>query len=271
MNDEVLLIKIGGSSITYKGGEESLNWEALSWLVKAIKDGLNNENDAARRRRRSYIIVHGAGSFGHHIAKAYGLSGKTEPPLIANHANEILQQTNLDDMNRRTQLLLGLSRTRHSVQKLNHILLTAFLENDIPAVTISPCFGIPNLQAHGGDHLARKALQTTVESTLKAGLIPILHGDAGLYGTDDVGILSGDVLMKIIGSASFITNVVFVTDVDGVFTRDPHSDPNATLIETLLVDVLTKSLLSSTVTIDAAGSTHDHDVTGGLKVRICKR
>jgi isopentenyl phosphate kinase len=267
--NETVLIKIGGSSITQKGVKETLNRDALTWLVNTVKVGRLLKEDRHNTRRR-YVIVHGAGSFGHQVAKEYGLSGKTEPPPAAptTNSNEGTTENSHDNWeDRDRRILLGLGRTRQSVQKLNQIILAAFLEQDIPAVTISPCFGIPNLQAHGGDHCAQEAFRSVVESAVKAGLIPIIHGDAGLYGTDDVGILSGDTIMKIIGSASFITHVVFVTDVDGVFTADPHADPNAALIRTLRVDTRTASLLPSAQSIDAAGSSHDHDVTGGLKVR----
>jgi isopentenyl phosphate kinase len=269
MNDAVVLIKIGGSSITQKGLKESLNRDALTWLVNTVKDDRQLEEDYPRKTRRRYVIVHGAGSFGHHVAKEYGLSGKTEPPpKSATNSSEVTIENSHDNSDdREMRILLGLGRTRLSVQKLNQIILAAFLEQDIPAVTISPCFGIPNLQAHGGDHCAQEAFRSVVESAVKAGLVPIIHGDAGLYGTDDVGILSGDTIMKIIGSASFVTHVVFVTDVDGVFTADPHSDLNASLIRILHVDTQTASLLPSAQSIDAAGSLHDHDVTGGLKVR----
>jgi isopentenyl phosphate kinase len=267
MNDEVVLVKIGGSSITHKGVKETLNRSALTWLVNTVKDGRLSERDCPHRTRRRYVVVHGAGSYGHQVAKEYGLSGKTEPPPISTaNSYEGATENSRDHSESGDKRILGLSRTRQSVQKLNQIVLAKFLEQDIPAITISPCFGIPNLQAHGGDHCAQEALQSVVQSAVKAGLVPILHGDAGLYGEDDVGILSGDTIMKIIGTASFITHVVFVTDVDGVFTADPKLDRSAELIRSLYVDIHTATLLPSAKLIHAAGSSHAHDVTGGLKV-----
>jgi isopentenyl phosphate kinase len=126
------------------------------------------------------------------------------------------------------------------------------------------------MQAHGGNKLAQQTLQDVVQSAVDAGLIPILHGDAGLYGLHGVGILSGDIIMKIIGSATYITHVIFITDVDGVYTADPKKDTNADLIRTLHVDVTSSSLVTSNMKVNVGGSLHDHDVTGGLKVRITK-
>jgi isopentenyl phosphate kinase len=268
-----VLIKIGGSSITKKSLLETLNLEALTWLVQTIKNALNEDNRLHRRRR--YVIVHGAGSFGHHTANAYGLRGKTDPPPIDVgdthvHSDSTSATIKNDIESHRSTLLLGLSRTRHSVQKLNQIIAGAFLEQDIPAITISPCFGVKNMQAHGGNKLAQQTLQDVVQSAVDAGLIPILHGDAGLYGLHGVVILSGDIIMKIIGSASYITHVIFITDVDGVYTADPNTDTNADLIRTLHVDATSSSLVTSNMEVNVSASLHDHDVTGGLKVRITK-
>lgn len=250
----VVLIKVGGSSITRKAIKETLNPDALAWFVRALKDTTNNI---------SYIIVHGAGSFGHHTAKEYGLRGQTEPP--GSSSSDIL------DEEAQRKLMLGLGRTRLSVQMLNQAIVSAFLEQDLPAVGISPCFGVPGMQAHGGDETAKQFLRDAVESSVASGLIPILHGDAGLYGERGAGIMSGDTVMEILGQAPWISNAVFLTDVDGVFTADPNTDDTAVLLRTLLVDTVTAEI-TSTEGFAATSSTHDHDVTGGLKVsRECAR
>ena len=77
-----------------------LNIEALKWFSKTVKlsinddylsdnndDGSNvydndnnNDNDNDSDNKPAMIIVHGAGSFGHHAAKKYGLRGETLPP-----------------------------------------------------------------------------------------------------------------------------------------------------------------------------------------------
>jgi isopentenyl phosphate kinase len=98
---------------------------------------------------------------------------------------------------------------------------------------------------------------------LRAGLIPVLHGDACLYGSRGAGILSGDTVMEMIGRAPWVSRAIFLTDVDGVFTKDPKSDPSAQLLQEIAVsngDIVA-------VNLEASGSTHEHDVTGGLKVR----
>ena len=301
-NDKVILVKIGGSSITDKGRYETVNQNALSWFVQSIKHVMSSTEDDDTKR---FIIVHGAGSFGHHTAKEYGLKGITSFPSTTNGSDnkespdnitedELLRATppagDADD--RRRHGLLGLGRTRISVQKLNQIIVQKFLDQGIPAVGISPCFGmIQEASFDLGDdgtstvpspQQQQENMRSMIRLTIDAGLVPVLHGDAGLFfraphGTGSVAaigpaILSGDTILQILGTAPYITHVVFITDVDGVYTSDPKANPEtAVLIPTLFVDPVTSSLVSGGDDDDhvqATESSHDQDVTGGLKVCI---
>ena len=75
----VVLIKVGGSSITNKAVQETLNEPALEWFAKTIHEACCSSQHQ-EQQQQSFVIVHGAGSFGHHTAKSYGLRGQTEPP-----------------------------------------------------------------------------------------------------------------------------------------------------------------------------------------------
>ena len=103
---KILLLKVGGSSITKKGKLETLDAEALEWFAKTIKLTISDDflsADIGERKDDSgkpiLIIVHGAGSFGHHTAKQYGLRGKTSPPP--------------DGMILTKDLRTGIAKTRH--------------------------------------------------------------------------------------------------------------------------------------------------------------
>ena len=142
-----------------------------------------------------------------------------------------------------------------------------------------------------------KLLCQSIHQLLEAGLLPVIHGDACLlYDGKRPGILGGDTLVEGIAtlwdesttvkngsgdrfSANKISQVIFITDVAGVFTSDPKSDPNAELIRHLNVNCTTGELSivdyavnmnrmpSSASSLNVSGSSHAHDVTGGLKVR----
>jgi len=259
---EVVLIKIGGSSITNKGVKETIDADALDWFATTVSASVSScfrarqENDDDPYRQTAFIVVHGAGSFGHHHAKEYGLKGQSEPPL-----SDIKH-----DRETRRHLMHGLAQTRLSVQKLNRLVVSALVDHGLNAVGISPCFSSPSIQAYGGGEQAAADLLTNVKATLEAGLIPVLHGDACLYGEQGAGILSGDALMEMLGQAPWISKAIFITDVDGVFTRDPRADPTAELLTTIEIDSASRDLLA--VNVEASGSTHEHDVTGGLKTKL---
>ena len=260
---DVVLIKVGGSSITDKAQPETLDRAALSWFSHAL---------AASREDQDFVVVHGAGSFGHFAAKEYGLGGKTTPPLddqedlpCSGGGGTDERYSNAEQQLQRKRF--GLSLTRASVQKLNHAVVESLAQAGIPAVSLSPCFAIPGLQAHGSaeDPAIQQAFRSAVHTTLRSGFVPVIHGDACLYGANDVGILSGDTIMQLLGAAPWVSRSIFLTDVDGVFVADPRVDPSAVHIPQLHVDSDGELVLGETY-IDASGSQHRHDVTGGFKV-----
>jgi isopentenyl phosphate kinase len=268
MDMDVLLVKIGGSSITNKGEKESLDGESLHWFAESISKSINEKfrpsqaecAEIGSTRPLTFVVVHGAGSFGHFTAKEFGLKGQTSEP---SSSGENQQSDDYSSEHRRRNQ--GLAETRLSVQKLNHLVVSTFLQHGVNAVGISPCFGVPGLEAHltlQPDPMA--SLEYVVRRTVESGLVPILHGDACLYG-NDVGILSGDHIVEALGATSWVKGVIFITDVDGVFDVDPRENPNAQLIRDIFVEKST-GLIRTELT--ASGSSHKHDVTGGLQVRF---
>ena len=299
----IILIKIGGSSITDKSIKETLNETALIWFGHTIAQSISNEfrnseNDQKEsednkdsidsfQSRNAFIIIHGAGSFGHHTAKEYGLKGGTGrndmPPKSNNSTtkdnNMKLQKT----FEKERKVRHGIAQTRLSVQKLNQAVVSILLNNQINAVGISPCFAIPGIDPNGVVDTSTELIfqQSILYRTIQAGIVPVLHGDACLYDnnidTDNTnelnrigGILSGDALMEIIGKSSYVKQVIFITDVDGVYNQDPKTNPDAQLIRTISVNRKTGDIDNISL-LDATVSSHAHDVTGGLKVRTYKK
>jgi isopentenyl phosphate kinase len=265
---EVVLVKIGGSSITHKAERERLDRDALEWFAETISQSASSvhlapsdteecgnldESPTKPNKDLAFVIVHGAGSFGHFSAKDYGLKGQVEEPL----SNSTLS---LDEKRFRMR---GLAETRLSVQTLNRFVVQSLLDHNVNAVGISPCFGIPGLEAHAARQIGpREILENTVRTTVDAGLVPVLHGDACLYG-DDGGILSGDTIMEILGTSHWVHHSVFITDVDGVYSEDPRINQDAQLLRNIFVDAESGII---TTELDASSSSHSHDVTGGLAV-----
>lgn len=164
----------------------------------------------------------------------------------------------------------------YSVQKLNNLVVSYLIDAGINAIGLSPCMTYANLQAHGGnEHDGGTALVSAILQSLKAGLVPVLHGDAGLWGdfskgriSMGAGILSGDTLLEVIATHSLmkphLSRAIFLTDVDGVYTRDPKLFSDAELLKVIEIDGRSGHVITNVI---VSGSTHEHDVTGGLMVR----
>ena len=278
--DRVVLVKVGGSSITIKDTRETINEAQVQWVAQTLAETIspvfkavahddevtchhnNNDNPSV-----AVVLIHGAGSFGHHHAKQYGLSGKNEPfdvssstTTTATTTNTATETASVNTIHR--EEMEGLAKTRLSVQTLNRLLVQALVDVGVNAVGLSPCFATPSLRADGMSPAAAQELRQVVADTLRAGLVPVLHGDACLHGPSTAGILSGDTLFRMLGP--FCDYGVFWTDVDGVYTADPKVDPEATLVASLGVAAND----NHTVAIDASGSLHPQDVTGGFVTKL---
>eukprot|EP00554_Chaetoceros_debilis_P014733 CAMPEP_0194111642 /NCGR_PEP_ID=MMETSP0150-20130528/10607_1 /TAXON_ID=122233 /ORGANISM="Chaetoceros debilis, Strain MM31A-1" /LENGTH=146 /DNA_ID=CAMNT_0038801135 /DNA_START=599 /DNA_END=1036 /DNA_ORIENTATION=- len=126
---------------------------------------------------------------------------------------------------------------------------------------------MPGLHCHGGDEGGGvTALIHSINEALAAGLVPVIHGDAGLYGSS-AGILSEDTLVKIITMHKNINanQVLFLTDVAGVHTKDPNLFDDASLTRRIDIDPKPGNVMSN---ISASGSSHEHDVTGGFVTKL---
>lgn len=236
-----VVVKIGGSACTRKAQFETLNAEALAatsvQLAALAKEGCK------------LAIIHGAGSFGHQQAKEYGVSKGTGEGVPAYPLAERLRE--------------GFAKTRLSVTTLNKHVITALVKEGLPAVTISPCpfMGTVGKKLPGG-RLPAVAGEGAA-SLLKRGFVPVVHGDAVLDEAQGVAILSGDVWMVELCRELGAKSAVFVTDVDGVFTKPP-GEPGSELVPEILVDTKTGELELSKVSMNCAS----HDVTGGLKTKL---
>lgn len=221
------VVKLGGSALTSKARFETLNADVLRQTAGTIGRLMRSPSAPA------LLIVHGAGSFGHQHAKAYSVQlGSAAHPQAA----------------------LGCALTRSAVTRLNALVVQALIEAGVPAVGISP---FPSWRTRGGE-LSADAL-ACVERALRAGLVPVLHGDVVLDEEQGWGILSGDELM-VQAARLRPERAVFLMDVAGVYDRPP-SEAGAVLLERIAVGADGRAQLPRT-------SVASHDVTGGLDGKL---
>ncbi len=158
-----LIIKLGGAAITDKAAAvETLQPDALAAAADAIAAAV------AGGAPGSVVVVHGAGSFGHHTASQYG---------IARGGVASTSCCTAGDADVAPQARRGFALTRASVTRLNGHVVAALLEKGVPAVGLSPC----GAWTCSGRQLQEAAAGVAaVEAVLQAGLVPVLHGDAVL-------------------------------------------------------------------------------------------
>ncbi|KAL6499257.1 hypothetical protein OROHE_026134 [Orobanche hederae] len=203
------IVKLGGAAITCKNELEMINEENLnivsSHLRKAMILGPCHGMDWSRRPGSSqistvaddfddqlesdskkFIVVHGAGSFGHFQASKSGVhKGGLSRPLVKS----------------------GFVATRISVTSLNLKIVRALAKEGIPSVGLSPF-------SCGWSTRERNisvADTSTVEEAIDAGFIPaVLHGDAVLDSLQGCTILSGDVIIRHLAEKLRPAYVVFL-------------------------------------------------------------
>jgi len=235
-----VVVKIGGSACTVKAKFETLNEAALYATAEQLA-ALGTEGIRL-------AVIHGAGSFGHQQAKEYGVSKGTGDALMCPVPQRLCE---------------GFAKTRLSVTTLNKHVITALISKGMPAVAISPCPFVGTFKKKLLDSRLPQSAAEGVIGLVQRGLVPVVHGDAVLDTSQSTAILSGDVWMVELCKELAAKSAVFVTDVDGVFTKPP-SEPGAELVREILVDMKTGELELTGVSMNTAA----HDVTGGLKAKL---
>ena len=106
MRNKPIILKLGGSVITSKTEPFRAKPKVVDQIAKEV----------ASAKCEKLIIVHGGGSFGHPMAKKYKIhEGFHYPDQIK-----------------------GFSETHKAMEQLNQIVISAFLKENIPVISIPP-------------------------------------------------------------------------------------------------------------------------------------
>lgn len=186
------LVKLGGSILTDKGRERVFRRAVAKRLMAEIaKSGVPT------------VVLHGAGGYGH-------------PPA---------ERHNIGRRRVATEARVGVSETLAGVQLLMaEVTAVAFAAGlrPIPVPLHLHC-------TSEGDALLGLPVQR-ISSLLEEGYTPILAGT--LVRDADLGwrVVSADELLEVLAEEMAPRLAVYATDVDGVYSGDPASDPAATLM-----------------------------------------
>jgi len=167
------------------------------------------------------IVVHGGGSFGHYWSVKYDMHTK---PAKYNKK--------------------GVSLVKNSMVELDKIILDSFLKNGLNPYCLPPTDFI-----YGNKADQKKVRE--IANIAKAGLVPISYGDVMWHGKNKFYILSGDKIMGMLSKILKPKLVIFVLNVDGVFS-----------------DMKTKKLLREIKGEKTEITEVEMDVTGGMSRKI---
>lgn len=110
------------------------------------------------------------------------------------------------------------------------------------------------------DNLNRYNAHNTFSELLKMGVIPIVN-ENDTIATYEIVIGDNDTLSAIVAALVDADLLILLSDIDGLYTDDPRSNPNAEFIET--VPVLTEELMQM-----GKGSTGSAVGTGGMNTKM---
>ncbi len=224
-----VVIKFGGSVVTYK---DSSAPRARGRIIKRLAREVKELIDKGCK----LVIVHGAGSFGHPIVKKFNLHKGMKTP----------------------QQKLAYAQTLAQMLTLNQVIIKEFISRGVPAVTLTPrSFVTQSGGKFGGFDYE------IVGKYLKRNQVPVLFGDAVLDDQWGCSILSGDTIVSYLAQKLKARTVIFLSDVDGIFDKDPKKDSSAHLIK----EITNKNFQEVIKTLNSYAFT-SYNVTGEMRGKI---
>ncbi|MCU4675898.1 glutamate 5-kinase [Catenovulum sp. 2E275] len=102
-------------------------------------------------------------------------------------------------------------------------------------------------------------IKNTIRELLNNGILPIVNENDSVA-TQEIKVGDNDNLAAMVSQVADADLLVICSDIDGLYTADPRSNPNAEFIET--VDLVDESIYA------LAGGTTNKIATGGMRTKI---
>ncbi len=242
----LVLVKLGGSVLTRKSSLGGIRHENVVRLAKEL---------AQASPEARLVLVHGGGSVGHPLARMYHIYGRIDRPEGRHGDREWRSE--------------GASVIQRNMLRLNAALVGALMDAGMPALSVPG-----GILAELKDGKLMTFHPGSIQRYLENGLVPVTFGDVAPDQSRGLAIVSGDTLVLALARALRPDRVVFATDQDGVFERDPAGDEEAALVEQL--DAAGARALARTFAerVGQNGSAKDPatepttDATGGMVVKL---
>jgi isopentenyl phosphate kinase len=218
---DLTIIKIGGSVVTCKESDSpKINSKNLEAVAKQLKNF-----------KKPYILIHGAGSFGH--------------PLV--------KRTGIDKGIKSKDQLIAFAETQKLQNQLNYMVCDALIKEGIPAV---PCQPSSHAVLKKG-RLASLSIEA-MKGMVGLGLIPVCYGVPAYDKVQGSAILSGDQIAPYLALKLRAKKIIEAGDVEGIYTCDPKTDSSAEIVK----EINQKNFKEIEGYLSGSRAT---DVTGGMR------
>lgn len=216
----MIFLKLGGSLITDKANNEQARMDVIHRLAREI------HNARIATPGLKLILGHGSGSFGHRPAQKYGTHRGAQ---------------SAEDW-------LGFSEVSAAAHRLNHLVLAALRELEIPAMSFPPSSSAITVDGRIIE-LAVEPIRTALEK----GLLPVIFGDVAFDRARGSTIISTEDVLTFLARELHPERILLAGKAPGVLT------PSGELLDSLD----SKSL----------GGIRFHapdgpDVTGGMEAKV---
>lgn len=224
------ILKIGGSVATYKNRSGlSIKKALLRNIAYAIKE-------VKKEKNLDLILVHGAGAAGHQLAKKYKLA---------------------EGVGINPKKWYGALISRLVNHKLNSAVLEILIDQGLRATAVHTATAI--IQKDKKIHYCNLEI---MRENLKQDCIPVLYGEMVFDTKIGMSICSGDAIVPYLARKLGAQKILYASDIDGIFDKDPYIHKDAVLIEKIVLNDISKRAKLS--------ESHNTDVTNGLLGKIQK-
>ncbi len=219
---DLVIVKLGGAAITFKDRPFSIRLHDLeriaSELSSALKSGCID----------NMVIVHGGGSYGHIVVETYRKMYRRKLELNTNMFVD----------------------TVLAMRELNNAVAEVLRYHGLPVIPMDT----HSIVYIGIDGV--KLYIDTIEKLLNYKLIPLLYGDVVIT-YSGFNVLSGDDIVAELAIRLKANRIVFVTSVDGIYTRSGN-----------VIEILKYSEIDRVLTSHVSNTSSGVDVTGGMKRKL---
>ena len=219
---DVLVFKLGGSLLTDKSTPYTLRKEIIKSVAVEIKECID------LGLVKSLVIVHGVGSFGH-------------PPVL---------KYDLHKGFRNKDQLISMSKTQQIVNEFRKAIATTFMEVGIPINLMHA-----SSMVVGSKMVITEHAFSSLKGFLSLGMVPLIGGDMMFDTSMGFSVCGGDQLAVVLSRELHAKQLLFATDVTGVFDKDPKLGARAQLLRKININEIEQLLskTNETAKTDASG------------------